>query len=368
VNSMKIMNLTLALFVALILLAAIPVFAFHNGSQLVCDNCHTMHYSEGGVAPPSKAEGYPQNADSGGPFEHLLLKANQTDLCLQCHMNNQYTGAPSVLNTSPGSGTLLPGGDFGYVYSVTMSALPGQVPGGHNPFGNSAALSKNINPSPDGGVSGLVPPGNTGTALTNFVCTNCHGVHGPESGNVNVSRLASYQNYGYRLLTPEPNGNSTLVSTDSIISQAWIVSGGAIVPGPDGANLQQNESATNHNVYMGGFSEWCSGCHGNFHSESSLDPNVWDGTAYVRHPTNLNLASIRTYGNGCTYDYTYPLVEVSGTWTNTAGGTISTNDKIMCLTCHKAHATAYPNSLRWDPTQASALGQCNKCHQVGGGI
>lgn len=369
---MKTVKLTLVLFVALILIAAIPVYAFHNGSQLVCDNCHTMHYSEGGVAPPSKAEGYPQNADSGGPFPHLLVKANITDLCLQCHMNNQYTGAPSVLNTTPGSGTLLPGGDFGYTYNVSPSALPGQVPGGHNPFGNSGAPSANINPSPDGGATGLVPPGNTGAALTNFVCTNCHGEHGPESGNVNFSNPSStqsYQNYGYRLLLGVVNGNNT-VAADSIVSQAWVVSGGAVVAGPDGANLTVSESSTNHNVYKGGFSEWCSSCHANFHSESNTDSNVYNGTAYIRHPTNYNLTSgiIRDYGSN--YNYVYPLNVVTNSdgQTPTNENPISTNDKIMCLTCHKAHATANPNSLRWDPTQASALGQCNTCHQVGGGI
>jgi len=366
---MKTMKLTLALFVALMMVTSIPVLAFHNGSQLVCDNCHTMHYSEGGQAPPTQAKGYPQNADSGGPFEHLLVKSNITDLCLQCHKDNGYTGAPSVYNTNPASASvLLPGGDFGYSAKIPQATLPGLTSGGHNPFGSPGAQqSVNFNPSPDGGATGLTPPGSS-TTMSSFQCTDCHGVHGPESGNVSVSRLATYQNYGYRLLLAEPLGNNTLVSTDSIISRAWIVSGGAVVAGPDGANLQQSESATNINVYKGGFSEWCSSCHANFHAEVDQTANDWDGTAYIRHPTNSVLTSLRAYATGSTYDYNYPLVQGNGTWTNTGGGTLGNTDKIQCLTCHKAHATAYPNALRWDPTQASALGQCNKCHEVGGGI
>ena len=76
---MKMINVITILVTVFIMAVAIPVFAFHSGSQLKCNNCHTMHYSEGGQIP-STANGYPQDADSGGPFEKLLLKANITDL------------------------------------------------------------------------------------------------------------------------------------------------------------------------------------------------------------------------------------------------------------------------------------------------
>jgi len=368
---MKTMKLTLVLFVALILVAVIPVAAqstdstFHNGSGLICNNCHTMHYSEGGQIP-SQAEGYPQNAQTGGPFDYLLIRENITDLCLECHMNNQYAGAPSVYNTNPASdAVILPGGDFGYNASISTTSLPGTSPGGHNPYGSPTNPSVNFQPSPDGGVTGLFPPGNS-TTMSSFQCTDCHtAVHGPLN--------APHGAYPYRLLGTTINGLNT-ASVDSILSVAWVLSASStIIAGTDGANLAMSIGSTNHNVYRGGFSEWCSACHPNFHSESNTDPWVWDATnsAFVRHPTNIietqNITS--GYKSGATYDYNYPLVIVNGTYqTYQTPGTLGSSDKIMCLSCHEAHGTAYPNALRWNPSVPSATTQCNKCHLFGGGV
>ena len=155
----------------------------------------------------------------------------------------------------------------------------------------------------------------------------------------------------------------------SIESHSYILSGGVVVAGPDGDDLTVDESTTNHNVYKGGFSNWCSGCHPNFHGADVTDPDVGNGTEFVRHPTNTDISGLHaSVASGQAYDYTYPLVQVAGTWTNTGGGTLASSDKIMCLSCHKAHATANPDSLRWDPSQASATSQCNKCHGFGGGV
>ena len=131
---------------------------------------------------------------------------------------------------------------------------------------------------------------------------------------------------------------------------------------------RQDESPTNHNVYKGGFSNWCSSCHPNFHGADIADTDVGDGADFVRHPTRTALGSNNTkYGS---YDYQYPLIKVGGNWTNTdqGSGNVATTDEVMCLSCHKAHATNNPDALRWDPSQASALSQCNKCHKFGGKI
>lgn len=53
---------------------------YHSGANLVCADCHTMHYStshayDGGAADPLGA---------GGPFKYLL-KEDSNELCKSCH-------------------------------------------------------------------------------------------------------------------------------------------------------------------------------------------------------------------------------------------------------------------------------------------
>jgi hypothetical protein len=337
----------------------VPAFAFHNGSSIKCNYCHTMHYSEGGTTP-STSNGFPVDA-SGGPNPILLVKANISDLCLSCHKDGTYTGAPSVYNTSAGSGIQLPGGDFSYsAHASGGNAMSDDIGRGHNPFGSALDVSAEIDKDTlNGGADGITPPGNSGTALVDgeFTC-----VHGPESGG---SRA-----YAYRLLLKTVNGYNT--SVDGIASAAWIkdtsVSPNVIAAGPDGADLTLDESSSNHNVYKGGFSNWCSSCHPNFHGADVSDSNVGNGSDFIRHPTHTAIDTMNTkYGS---YSYLYPLVKVGGNWTKTSegSGNVAATDEVMCLTCHKAHASSNPDALRWDPSQASALGQCNKCHQKGGGV
>lgn len=40
---------------------------------------------------------------------------------------------------------------------------------------------------------------------------------------------------------------------------------------------------------------------------------------------------------------------------------------LICSDCHQAHASQYPNALRWDPTSGSGgtagnRSKCGKCH------
>ena len=180
----------------------------------------------------------------------------------------------------------------------------------------------------------------------------------------------------------------------------------------EGANLFQAESDTNKNVYRGGFSSFCSACHGQFHggaNESALNNNgtTNSGSAWIRHPSNLKLGKAKKYGqeaytaqivnsqgsnpNPVGYDWKYPLVKADNDFSVESRhpsadipGTVTGNDRIMCLTCHKAHATRYENMTRWDLndhsfiadgrtdfTGATANGDnpaygCGKCHQMGG--
>ena len=135
---------------------------------------------------------------------------------------------------------------------------------------------------------------------------------------------------------------------------------------------------------------WCANCHGQYHSEGS-------GSAF-RHPVDDNLEDdVRNRYNryegdanprgGMTATAYIPQVPFEGPATSTTGtdGPVAT-DRIMCLTCHRAHASSAPAAGRWDfrlvrlvddgvasgsyplpsPYPGNGQGQlCKKCHDEG---
>ena len=144
------------------------------------------------------------------------------------------------------------------------------------------------------------------------------------------------------------------------------------------------EHNANHTAYQSGMSAWCGNCHGNFHNSG----------AYV-HPsgTNLSGGTQTTYNlyNGTedqlgavqasAYLAMVPIEDPAQTTTSVAGAT--SNSQVMCLTCHRAHASSAADAGRWDfqvtlmhedgeesgsyqiPDPYASTNQrslCNKCH------
>jgi predicted CXXCH cytochrome family protein len=150
-----------------------------------------------------------------------------------------------------------------------------------------------------------------------------------------------------------------------------------------------SESNTNHTAYLAGMSAWCANCHTSYRDGHS---------ATFIHPTDINLSDeiVRQYniyngtadsagGNFATaYLSTVPFENQSNSISAATGPT--TSSRIMCLTCHRAHATSAPHALRWDPNvtllsrdgvvsgsypipdpynSPSQTGLCYKCHITG---
>ncbi|MBC8229482.1 hypothetical protein H8E77_08045, partial [bacterium] len=226
------MRLSLLVAMVGVIALAVGIFdgrAFHKNVDAGCNACHTMHASQDGeLSPPT-------------PQKHLI--AVEGEGCLACHEFDDQ--APDVYGSSPE----LPGGD--YEYSVNDYTT------GHNPIGGGDP------------VLGLTPPG--GTTLENWSCNSCHDTYG---------------GFEYRLLRKDPGhlGNDldgVIIATNEDESEIW-----------DGsANVDQ--SSSNHNVYRTdiigdkevGFGRWCAACHPYFHGGDRSDPEVGDGSDWIRHPT-----------------------------------------------------------------------------------
>lgn len=280
---------------------------FHSGGVGSCGGCHAMHAS----------------GSSTGP---LLLDDNPTDLCLRCHETDN--------GNSWGTGLLAPGPTYGggpFIFLLEDNLNDG--PGGNDPTNlipghqaghNVVSTRKGTVADPSFARS---PGGNYPSA--NLHCTSCHDPHG-RGGH-------------YRMLY----GNDY---PDAVVNGQTFT---YTRPAPDAVGIPLDgapESDTNHNAYQRGVSEWCANCHDLYHDRT--------GQQNLEHPSEpLGSDEIDTYnsyrgtgfydGDGLTaYIATVPIE--SPAITTDFRGPIPGGSRVMCLSCHRAHASSGPRSGRWD--------------------
>lgn len=315
------------------------VHAFHDGGVANCNGCHIMH----------------EETVAGGGS--LLLGDNASDLCLSCHAE----GLGAVLGSDP----LIPpaekgAGNFVFLLEDNLNDAPD---GATNPIRGEAAGHSVVVPGrgllPDS--RNAVSPGGTFPS-SQLGCTSCHDPHG---------------NASFRMLygTGTIQGGLATFAFPSIDAR--------------GIRLSGVESNGNHTAYRAGVSNWCANCHGNYHETSF---------AGFEHPGDHNMSGATspqynrydgddrpTSGTQTTaYLADVPFEDPTAAVNSTQGPQGAS--RVMCLTCHRAHASSAPSAGRWDfnvalleddgavsqsyaipnPYNSPAQGTlCTKCHQGG---
>jgi hypothetical protein len=323
-----------------------PAQAFHDGGVARCDGCHVMH--QGDVIPGPGGEGA------------LLLDISPSDVCLNCHAG----AAGSVMGSDP----LAPppergAGNFVFLLEDNLNDL---VDGQANPIPGEAAGHSIV--APGRGLSQdsryALAPGGTFPS-SQLGCTSCHDPHGT---------------VGFRLLY----GVGTVESGPAFFTS----------PAPDalGLGLGGVETPTSHTAYRGGMSAWCGNCHGNYHQsgisgfEHGSDLNLGPGVS-----TQYNLYDGDDAPTAGSFASAYlpevPFEDPGPATSQTSTQGPSSTSRVMCLSCHRAHASSAPAAGRWDfnislladdglvsgsypipdpynsPNQGSL---CSKCHAAGG--
>ena len=372
--------ISLLIFTVFLLSIPLPLSAKVTG---ICSNCHTMHNSQNGT-----------DVNTTVSAELSLLKAD----CLGCHTGSSSTGfdastdAPLVLNTD--TTTELAGGNFTYITTADNR--------GHNivDLGTPDAVLDD-------------PPGNVPSHLgsvsdADLTCAGRNGCHGRRDTGVAKSNLASMQ--GDHHNDDDDGVIDTATTSANSYRFLWGVKGYENNGQVSSSTKYQNADATNHNEYFGTstplaiscsanqchggspagvvqsrsntISFFCATCHGNFHT---LDVNVqWsdptmvgigaDNTnPFLRHPTDVllpatgeyasyNPASIGAYSTAAPVGRTSQPTSMSGTVSVGTG-------VVMCISCHKSHASNYADMLRWDystmdvgTTGAAEGTACFICH------
>ena len=99
--------------ITLLVTAAGPACAFHDGGVASCDGCHTMHNSGGGQ-PMATGKA------AGTGNRYLLRGSDPSSTCLICHASSvPGDGYRVATSPPPAPGNpplqLTPGGDFAYL-------------------------------------------------------------------------------------------------------------------------------------------------------------------------------------------------------------------------------------------------------------
>lgn len=304
-----------ALFV--IAVSTTGAFAFHDAGVADCAGCHTMHNSQDG-APIDTVN------VTGNPY--LLKAANSTDQCLSCHADyGQFYGGL-------GYGA---GGDFYWLtktYTWTAHGHDRESTGdshGHNVISpaNGILADQTLTEAPGGDFDS--------DWLT---CTSCHDPHG---------------NMNFRILYGSALGPIYVGGRYNFTEDAPLAAGNSRRTMPVDGDPETNLA---HTVYKSGMGEWCANCHETFHSDNTtnfvhpvsedLNGLADNYNAYVSSDDQTGGSQLTAYWGLVPFEDIDVDLETVDTENYTAGP--AANDQVMCVTCHRAHATAFPDIGRWD--------------------
>lgn len=319
-----------------------------------CADCHVMHASQAGT--------------TSTPNGFLL-----TSSCLACHAGDNNAGGSStpLVQTSNGSPKSLAGGDFRYIASLGDAY-------GHNTTELSNSEDRAAMATPPGWKSGFNAHGQVGdgggwdnTKLTCAGVWGCHGLHTATGVN------GSHHN------NANSGADGQAAGDEGVSGKGYRFLNG--IKGWEDDVYEYNVTNTPldgaHNIYYGEaraadtvndtqtISYSCAECHGIFHSGATTEGvgNASFASPWIRHPVDMSMPT--TLGSEYAHYTTYRIDAPLGSSDVTDGQMTLTDaaDRIvMCLSCHRAHASPYPSSLRWDPTQTksgvSGTGGCFACH------
>lgn len=314
-----------------------------------CVNCHTMHNSQNGAV-----------VVAAGPQEALVRYAG----CAGCHAQNTaaniITGIPQVLHT----GTDLAAGNFKYASTSQTQAHNVSDLGATYGAQDSVLLN-----NPPGYLNGYDPSSGKFSTSTQLTCAGQNGCHGNrdtvgEAAAVRGGHHTSDSVLKFGSINEASQGASVATSYRFL----YKVKGGE-------ETSWSNTSSTVHNEYKGAvfaarttqawadittISDLCAECHGQFHASGTS--YMGSASPWLRHPTDALIPATGEYNSiTTTYNIETPVARttIPATITNTVTPGISI---VMCLSCHKAHGSAYADILRFNYSTLASGGGCLRCH------
>lgn len=380
---------------ALSLATAGSAFAFHNGGVAYCDGCHTMHNSSGNKVMNAVGSNAGTAQFQGKNF--LLKGTDNSSTCLNCHSGATLSSYHVMTYPAPAAGAApanyTPGGDFawlGMTFPVPAGSHGGNSPGerhGHNVIAADFGLvaDSTLTTAPGGQYDA--------NALS---CASCHDPHA-RARVTDANGTIVYPTVGAAVLPIGASGSyGAAPDADEAVGVYRILAGSnysqmsytnplafnadpPVAVAPSTYNRKETTADTRV-AYGKNMSEWCANCHRTIH-----DNNVNAGNTALIHPagnTALLTATandLQGNANGTTIAALYNAYKKSGDLTGTVAtsydsmipyeqgtgviadllakssidgsqtaGPGTGSENVMCLSCHRAHATGFNSMTRWN--------------------
>ncbi len=365
---MKIVKLSLIIVAAAAVMFGLSSvsFAFHSGGVAECTGCHEMHGAK------DTATGY------------LLVGTDQSSTCLSCHGKspNGTSGGSSyhiydpdagLAGTGIAPGNMTPGGDFAwlkktYVYTGYEGVATNDGDShGHNIIAVDFGLTQDKTNS--------TAPGGT-MSSANLHCNSCHDQHGQtrllNNGTFATTGGAIVGSGSYATSTWPASGSAvgtyrllrSSVSDNTHAGGQTLSFGNSPVVAWAPKSYNKTEALTQTRVeYNNSVSDYCGSCHPDMHSTAGI----------LRHPQgqainglssnynsyvmtgNMTGSSATSYLSLVPYEDNAALSQANwdaGRAKAVADNSVTTGPNasslVMCLSCHRAHATGFEEMTRWD--------------------
>ena len=267
--------------------------------------------------------------------------------CIGCHAYNAI-GSNNVVSIE---GSLVPQVWHNNATDLAAGNFKYIKDGDDNKGHNIAAIDQ------EDTVTNFPQPGCEDITASNFSCAGTYGCHGDRTVTGETASMKGAHHAD----------DSTIDGLTTGTSYRFLK--GVLGLENNGANPWQNASSIDHNEYKGltsppddasatspgtggSISGFCAECH-DYHG----------GWINKGHPTDHSLLNTGEYTSYTTYSIIAPVARVilpetpSGTVTPTG----TTDDIVMCLSCHGAHATDHYKLMRWDNLNDWSSG-CAVCH------
>ncbi len=395
-----------AVAAAALALAPTRAYAFHSGGVAECEGCHTMHNTKQSGRGNPFYQGDNNNSKyllQGGDQSSTCLNChNSAD---SVPSGYHISTDDSMLAPGKPPVEMTPGGDFAWLKKTYNTTVRGSVTvngnDGNTHGHNIIARDYGYVVDPDNTTA----PGGTYPAAS-LSCVSCHDPHGtyrrlsdgsiirgagaglagatnPDTiggSNGGVNKVPPIYGSGSYSTSIAPTANVSAVGVYRILGgvqyQPKSVAGSfafvnpqPVAVAPSTYNRSEGVSQT-HVAYGSGMSEWCANCHtGMLNSNGANSPGHPHPAGNAAHLTQAIVNNYNAYvtsGDMSNADMTQAfstlapielgLTSTNANYTTLQGLAVNTDTKdqsattssnVMCLSCHRAHATAFAEATRF---------------------
>ncbi|NOZ25551.1 MAG: hypothetical protein GXO94_05620 [Nitrospirae bacterium] len=254
----------------------------------------------------------------------------------------------------------LAGGNFYYV----SDEFNPDYSKGHNVLGISLQEHPPMD-APPGFIGNVVIPGGTGPAYwpqqQQLTCAGTWGCH----GNRTIENP-------YKSVYGAHHTDDSVIDGSTVGRSYRFLFG---IKGREHKDWEYQATTDNHNGYKGDtsystmdtISYLCGECHAKFHPNPNLGGKTAVGDAvWLKHPTDVAFSKVNGGYTGSEFQqYTSYSLQTPVAYKNPTGrdNTVDMDSMVMCLSCHRAHASPYQDMLRWDYPGILTRGDgCLTCH------